>query len=451
MSEVSAEVSAIDQQKVQNALAFIKRIIKTAHFVAEWTPTKTDDTVVEWAEKFDRRRREAGGQRRPHRGHQHGPRHAEQEGWRRAEGRPGRPVRKHRVPDTFVVHPVSPASPGRAGGRDGEVGACQPRARKGRGCPTLPPMGLWRSLESSRRCQRRDRGFESRLTPLSSNRMSMMRFALPFLTLLLLALPAWATPQVPEQKIVGAEAPLPLGDMADLSVTPPGDVPGLLGTTYEWKLFDLVVGKDGLVEPVAKKFKSDHKGGIFFGTGIAPKRMLAVVAVTHLFEADKDGKKTVIAKTVELWAKVTVGSDSPAPPPAPTPTPTPIPQPTPGPVDPTPTPTPRRARTRRSRTASSRGPRTPTRSPTSGCRPPARPRPRPWPPHSGRRPSQITDWKHQGRQEHPRLGQRANDTALGDQAWHSGRRWGDWLQEQLLVPVPGRHVQVGRRFRNLFR
>jgi hypothetical protein len=53
MSEVSAEVSAIDQQKVQNALAFIKRIIKTAHFVAEWTPTKTDDTVVEWAEKFE--------------------------------------------------------------------------------------------------------------------------------------------------------------------------------------------------------------------------------------------------------------------------------------------------------------------------------------------------------------------------------------------------------------
>jgi hypothetical protein len=163
-----------------------------------------------------------------------------------------------------------------------------------------------------------------------------MRFALPFLTLLLLALPAWATPQVPEQKIVGAEAPLPLGDMADLSVTPPGDVPGLLGTTYEWKLFDLVVGKDGLVEPVAKKFKSDHKGGIFFGTGITPKRMLAVVAVTHLFEADKDGKKTVVAKTVELWAKLTVGSDSPAPQPAPTPNPIPIPQP----PDPAPSPGP---------------------------------------------------------------------------------------------------------------
>lgn len=125
---------------------------------------------------------------------------------------------------------------------------------------------------------------------------------------------------VPAQKIVGAETPIALGELVTLSVSAPEKVPNLLSTVYEWKVFD------GTQQ---KKFAVDAAGNIFFGAGLKEKKLLAVVAITHVYGV-KDGNayKEFATKTVVLSAVVSIGGGG-------EPEPGPGPGPQPKPDDPT--------------------------------------------------------------------------------------------------------------------
>lgn len=138
------------------------------------------------------------------------------------------------------------------------------------------------------------------------------RIALGLAVWLILAMTARATDfVVPQQKIVGAETVIPLGDMVILSVSPiESPPPHLLATSYRWKMLD----RNGKEKRVI-----EHDGGIFCGTGIEPTNMLAICAITHLYVV-KDGDKTteIATRTVFLLTHVKIG-EGPMPPPPPPP------------------------------------------------------------------------------------------------------------------------------------
>jgi hypothetical protein len=52
MSEVSAELSAVNQAQAQKVLEFFKKMVKAGHFIAVLTPTDVDNQAIAWAEKF---------------------------------------------------------------------------------------------------------------------------------------------------------------------------------------------------------------------------------------------------------------------------------------------------------------------------------------------------------------------------------------------------------------
>lgn len=122
------------------------------------------------------------------------------------------------------------------------------------------------------------------------------------------------------QKIVGNEKPFPLGELVTLSVSPAEKVPGLVKTTYDWKVFEPTFEK--------KTVKVDLNGEVFFGAGVKNKKLLVVVAVTQTFEVTEDGKKSFVTRTVQISGIVVVGEDKQEEPPPVKPTPTP-PQPSP--------------------------------------------------------------------------------------------------------------------------
>jgi len=79
---------------------------------------------------------------------------------------------------------------------------------------------------------------------------------------------------IPEQKIVGAELPIPLGELVDLSISPVQSAPKfLVSTTYAWKVFD----------GYAEKRIRNYENGVFFGSGIQAKKLKVIVAITHLY------------------------------------------------------------------------------------------------------------------------------------------------------------------------
>ncbi len=134
--------------------------------------------------------------------------------------------------------------------------------------------------------------------------------------------------QVPDRKITGAEFPIALGEMVDLSVSEYAKPAHLAGISYDWKVFDQ--GKEKKVR------KAD--GGVFFGAGIKSKKMIAFCVITYLF-AVKDDKGVIIeigTKTQFLSAVITIG-DEKVPDPDPIP-PEPGPGPGPEPVPPKPEP-----------------------------------------------------------------------------------------------------------------
>ena len=86
---------------------------------------------------------------------------------------------------------------------------------------------------------------------------------------------------IPEQKIVGAELPIPLGELVDLSISPVQSAPKfLVSTTYAWKVFD------GYTE---KRIRN-YENGVFFGSGIQAKKLKVIVSITHLYVV-KDNEK----------------------------------------------------------------------------------------------------------------------------------------------------------------
>ncbi len=125
---------------------------------------------------------------------------------------------------------------------------------------------------------------------------------------------------IPDQKIVGAEAPIPLGELVDLSVSSIKSPPQyLVETTYTWKVLD------GYTE---KRVRT-YDGGVFFGAGIQPKRLKALVAVTYLYAVKEQDKITeTAARTAFLSTDVLIGDEAP---PAPEPNPNPNPNPEPEP------------------------------------------------------------------------------------------------------------------------
>lgn len=111
---------------------------------------------------------------------------------------------------------------------------------------------------------------------------------------------------VPEQKIVGAELPIPLGELVDLSISPIQSPPKfLVSTTYAWKVFD------GYTE---KRIRN-YENGIFFGSGIQTKKLKVIVSVTHLYIV-KDNEKLLEAaiRTNFISTDVFIGEEDPAAP-----------------------------------------------------------------------------------------------------------------------------------------
>ena len=114
---------------------------------------------------------------------------------------------------------------------------------------------------------------------------------------------------VPAQKIVGAESPVPLGELVDLTVSPIKDPPKhFVSCSIAWKVFD----------GDKEKRVREYQDGIFFGAGVVPKRMTALAAITYLYVV-KEGDKTteIVTKTVIISSPVIIGEDlGPAPDPA---------------------------------------------------------------------------------------------------------------------------------------
>jgi len=111
---------------------------------------------------------------------------------------------------------------------------------------------------------------------------------------------------VPEQKIVGAEVPIPLGELVDLSISPIQSAPKfLVSTTYAWKVFD------GYTE---KRIRN-YENGVFFGSGIQAKRLKVIVSVTHLYIVKENEKLLESAiRTNFISADVFIGEEEPSTP-----------------------------------------------------------------------------------------------------------------------------------------
>jgi hypothetical protein len=142
---------------------------------------------------------------------------------------------------------------------------------------------------------------------------------------------------------VGADKPVPLGELVDLSLSPPADKPATLVSSSEiWKVWDVVSDASGtrLVEKKVREYVSpDGARGVFFSAGISDKRMVVAVAVTHLYavrdEKDASRVSRVATKTALLTAELVIGNGGTPKPPEPKP------GPDPKPVDPDPVPPPK--------------------------------------------------------------------------------------------------------------
>lgn len=131
---------------------------------------------------------------------------------------------------------------------------------------------------------------------------------------------------LPKVAIVGADKPVELGELVDITLSPVENTPTLVSTNVVWKVYDYDP-KGGVIE---KKVREYSDGSVSFGAGIKDKKMLIVAAVTHLYIV-KDGDKVseVATKTQMLVANLVIGVPPPPKPPAP---PTPPNPPAPKPV-----------------------------------------------------------------------------------------------------------------------
>jgi hypothetical protein len=125
--------------------------------------------------------------------------------------------------------------------------------------------------------------------------------------------------EVPVQKIEGAESPVGLGEVILLNVSKLAKNPEfLLDYSVEWKVFD---------RGVEKKFFTNSDGrGIFFGSGVEPRKVIVFASVSYLFgEKDADGKlKKWGVKNKFVTVIVDIGGSGPGPNPGPDPNPNPV-------------------------------------------------------------------------------------------------------------------------------
>ncbi len=128
---------------------------------------------------------------------------------------------------------------------------------------------------------------------------------------------------VPEQKLVGADEPIPLGELVELSASPIKSPPTYLASTsYTWR-----VAEDMRLQ----KFRTNPDGSVWWAAGVVDKTMWVTCSVTHLYLVkDAEGRITQVStRNVILFAKVVIGKGSPRPGPVPVP---PGPGPGPGPA-----------------------------------------------------------------------------------------------------------------------
>jgi hypothetical protein len=133
----------------------------------------------------------------------------------------------------------------------------------------------------------------------------------------------------PPVSIVGAEDPVPYGEMVQVQAVHKGEVPAdLTDVHYDWKVFS------GDTQTEKRVYVSPDSKTVIFAAGIKKTKFLVVLNVTYTYiHKDKDGKiDNVQTRTSGIQnTYVTVGDKAPEPiPPGPNPTP----------VPPTPTPTP---------------------------------------------------------------------------------------------------------------
>lgn len=136
---------------------------------------------------------------------------------------------------------------------------------------------------------------------------------------------------VPKQTIQGADQPIALGELVDLSLSPIDKPdPSLAGKDYKWTVVEAGVGKDGQVKLTGKRVR-ENNDGVFFGAGIKNKDLYVncICVYTFVVHGDKNdpSKITQIStRTVILSKQVKIGDgDTPGPIPPPDPKPNPSP------------------------------------------------------------------------------------------------------------------------------
>lgn len=122
---------------------------------------------------------------------------------------------------------------------------------------------------------------------------------------------------VPKQNIQGTDLPVALGEIVTLNISPIATPPppSFVSAAYHWKIYDIVVDKDGKMTEVEKPTRELPDGSVIFGTGTEDKTFRILVSATYLYSiTDKDGKVSEVGVRHQwLNGKVSVGVDNPGP------------------------------------------------------------------------------------------------------------------------------------------
>lgn len=113
---------------------------------------------------------------------------------------------------------------------------------------------------------------------------------------------------VPSIKIVGAETPIPYGELVQIDAEVTGKGDNIISEKYSWRVYD----KDFNIKRARIEGKS-----VIFGSGVKKAKFLVTFVATYTF-VDKDaegkitGTETVVTDPTEVI--VNIGDDKPVPP-----------------------------------------------------------------------------------------------------------------------------------------
>lgn len=130
---------------------------------------------------------------------------------------------------------------------------------------------------------------------------------------------------LPKQRILGAEEPIPLGELVMLSVSEMEEKPKYLDQAkYKWKIFE-----NGKERTTGIRF---YDNNVFFGSGVRPKKMIALVSASYLYVVREDDKQDGNVKEFGLLqnffsVEIVIGDGPPGPDPEPPVPPNPDPEP----------------------------------------------------------------------------------------------------------------------------